>query len=209
MIKNNPKYVSQLQDLQRLRRPPPNPSPRQASVAYTSSLGFPLRWALILEVSFLSPRPHHAEKGVGEAQPATKRRGDGRSETVASAPLLPQPLTLSSSCACAQGRPPSREREGRGRTWRKALGCRSSEPSGHMGSRSSAKALGPTHYMPGMACPGTPQHTHPKGTVGPGTDNPPAHAEPTASRQRLHPASQRTNGAGLGSRGSVRAGTHR
>lgn len=207
VIKNNPKYVSQLQDFTTPpHRPPPNPSPRQVSVAYTS-LGFPLHLALIDKVSFLSPCPHHGEKGW--EKPATKREDRG-SETVASAPLLPQPLTLSSFCACAQGRPPSREREGRGRTWRKALGCRSSEPSDQMGSRrSSAKGLGPTHYMPGMACRGTPPTHTQKGTVNPRTDNPPAHAEPTASRQRLHPASRRANGAGLGSRGSVRAGTHR
>jgi hypothetical protein len=61
-----------------------------------------------------------------------------------------------------------------------------------LGGGGPRKVSGPIHRVPETGCQSTMLACPPKrGVVDLGTHTPPAHAEPTASRLRLHPASWR------------------
>lgn len=181
-----PKSASQFQGPQRLhagRRTPRPHRPRSLHVVRC-----PLHWALIAEVSFLSPPPrpaHQAEKGW-ERPARNKEEGRPRSETAAAARSSRSPSPAAPS-ALARRVPTPRERGGRG-TGRRAPGARARRPrAGRGGGAALWRVSGPLPTSRRWLALPPPQ----KGIVGPRTHSPPAHAEPTASRPRLRPASRR------------------
>lgn len=131
------------------------------------------------------------ERVEGEAQPSTKRRrGDWRSETRSTARLLPQPLAPASLCACAAlptaTSPPQHtlRARARGRGGAHGGGSPRRQLLGDLRlrqewGRSKKGSRGPNLCAPPLGSRGTTPAFH-RGIVDPGTDNPPAHAEPTA-----------------------------
>lgn len=157
-------------------------------------LGVPLRSGPTVTVSFLSPS---RMEGVGETQHSTKRRRrDQRNESRSlrpAPPAAPRPMgPFARARRVAPPTPPAppdsphppSERPQRKSRRRQILG-NLKEGWKKLQERSWAHSL-----RAGKGCRGTPQPSR-RGFEDTGTDNPPAHAEPTASRPRLHPASRR------------------
>lgn len=154
-------------------------------------LGVPLRSGPTVTVSFLSPS---RMEGVGETQHSTKRRRrDQRNESRSlrpAPPAAPRPMgPFARARRVAPPTPPAppdspSERPQRKSRRRQILG-NLKERWKKLQERSWAHSL-----RAGKGCRGTPQPSR-RGFEDTGTDNPPAHAEPTASRPRLHPASRR------------------
>lgn len=165
----------------------------------------------------LSLRPC-IERVEGEAQPSTKRRrGDWRSETRSTARLLPQPLAPASLCACAAlptaTRPPTasagegprgRARRGKPKAaapWRPQAEAGVGEVQERKpGARSLRAAAGfPGHHI-----------SLPQGNRGSRNRQP---SRPRGANRLPEGGSIRlpgdANGASQGTRGSVRAETHR
>lgn len=207
-------YVSRFQDPQRLRADRRAPRCHQLGVAKTSFAVSPgTRRGSLRFPSFspppcplTSPHPHPSSpwrKGVGEAQAATKRRGGRRSETAASAPRRPQPLALSSVCACALGRPPPGSAGGRGAR-REAGGGGSRRPRAAGGGGGSfVKGLGPTH-TPCRGWLALPPRQRESWILEP-TALPPTRSQPPPDRGSIHPASRRRQWRRLGASGRRRS----
>lgn len=148
---------------------------------------------------------------MGEAQPATKGGGDQRSETVAAAPLLQQPLTLSSSALARRvAYPPGNAGEGDAHRG-KALGDRSLETSGWTGREEKLSERSRGHSEPAMTCQGTTPVPLPpprESWILEPITLPPTRSQPPPDRGSIQLLGA-TNGAGPGSRGRARAETHR
>ena len=166
-------------------------SPPQASIVYML-LGSPLHSGPTVTVSF--PSPSRME-GVGETQHSTKRRRrDQRNESRSLRPAPPAAPRPKGPFARARrvAPPPHSPTPSASARRGKAGGSRSLETSRRDG-KSFRKGLGSTRCAPARVAGAPPPPARPsrRGLEDTGTDNPPAHAEPTASRPRLYPASQR------------------
>lgn len=147
-----PKSASQFQGPQRLhagRRTPRPHRPRSLHVVRC-----PLHWALIAEVSFLSPPPrpaHQAEKGW-ERPARNKEEGRPRSETAAAARSSRSPSPAAPSALARRvPTPPGARGQGHREESPRRQGP---ETPGGTGRRSSfMEGLGPTPYEPAMARP--------------------------------------------------------
>lgn len=151
---------------------------------------------------------------MGEVQATTKRMGARRRETVASAPILPQPLALGSFCACAQGHrppPPKREHGGRGRIEEKSLRwqvCGDLKLDGGWGQLHE-RSRAHSHIRAGDGLPE--QRTSPpkrESWILERTTLPPTRSQPSPHRGSIRLPGA-ANGASLGSRRSAMAETHR
>lgn len=154
---------------------------------------------------------------MGEPQPAFNKEKEERPKKRSQPPPrppLPQPPRPSR--ACAHGRPPPASWGGGdagARTGGTAGGKpKAASPWGPQAKQRVENASVTSRAHSPRAGDGLPRHhtSPPKmRIVNTGTDNPPAHAEPTASHRRPIRLPRANNGAGLGTRGSAKAETHR